>query len=91
MSFVLCDQCNIFLKCDSRKEDCYKRCSDACFDLGFGTYQVYNWWNFKNLLPDFPQHPTVNVADTRIVFEDFSWSATSSSSFYIGTVTDNAF
>ena len=92
MSYVLCDQCNIYLKCNSRSEDCPKKCSDTCFDLGFNHFQIYSWWNFKGLLQDATQNSTVvDTSDTRIVFEDFSWGATSNSSSYIGSVTDNAF
>ena len=91
MSFVLCDQCSVHLKCDAGHEDCPRKCSETCFDLGYLHNVQYNWWAFKPLLEGTNIPTTVDTSDTRIVFEDFSWGATSNSSAFIGNVTDNAF
>lgn len=91
MSLVLCDQCSVHLKCDTREEDCPRKCSETCFDLGYRHVVQYNWWAFKPLIEGSTIPATIDASDARIVFEDFSWGATSNSSTFIGTVTDNAF
>ena len=93
MAFVLCDQCAVHLKCDAAREDCPKRCSETCFDLGFRHAQIFDWWTFRPLIhrDEFATSITVDALDARIVADNFSWGATSNSSQGIGSVADNAF
>jgi len=88
MSYILCDQCSIHLRCNTAEENCPKKCSSACFSLGFKHFQTFNWFAFEPLLRPIA---TLDVSDDRIVAETFSWADRSNSSAMIGTVVENSF
>ena len=89
MSVVICDQCSVHIKCDARVEDCPRKCSDTCFNLDYHHKKIHKSWAFLESMRADAAEGKDN--DGEVVIEDFSWSSSSDSSSFIGTVLDNIF